>query len=195
MSGREFTQADVEAFQGTEPLVTLVSRIGVTHGWAPESEVHMPGYKKMHKAMHIFIWSPDKREIIVKFNQSGESENMWSSVRTHVYYAEDYYAAAVRELNTKLGLGLSMSAARNRMRFILHQEACIGTKMEHIRLYSFVLNSGEVIKSKEPLMTLPFDSVKYSLHKTDLPVAPVFRMLLSKFAREFTTGYKWREIL
>ncbi len=195
MFGREFTQADVEAFQGTEPLVTLVTRIGVSRGWAPESEVHMPGYKKMHKAMHIFVWSPDRREILIKFNRSGESVNMWSSIRTHVYYAEDYYAAAVRELNTKLGLGLSMNAARNRMRFLFYQEACIGTKMEHIRVYSFVLNSGEVIKSKEPLITLPFDSIKYSLHKVDLSVAPVFRMLLSKFTREFTTGLKWRDML
>ena len=67
--------------------------------------------------------------------------------------------------------------------------------MEHIRVYSFVLNSGEVIKSKEPLITLPFDSIKYSLHKVDLSVAPVFRMLLSKFTREFTTGLKWRDML
>lgn len=195
MFGRDLAQADVEALQSTEPIVTLVNRRGDIRGYAPESEVHKEGSRRQHRALQIFVWSPDRQEILIKFDRSGERVGMWGAVGTHVYYAEDYHAAAMRELNTKLGLGLSLKATNNRLRFVFPHFACIGTKMEHLRVYSFVLNSGEVVKSREPLMALSFDSLKNSIHSINLATAPVFRLLLTKFAREFTTSPNWRNIL
>jgi len=195
MFGRELTQAEVEAMQSSKPMVTLVDRKGHIRGYADEDEIHVRGNRKPHRAMQIFVWSPDKQEIIIKLNRSGECKNMWGAIGTHVYYAEDYIAAAVRELNTKLGLGLSMRAAQGRLRFVFQQDACLGTKMEHIRFYTFVLNSGEVVKSKEPLMSLPFDDIKHSVHEINLVTAPVFRLLISRFIRNFTGGPAWRNIL
>jgi isopentenyldiphosphate isomerase len=195
MFGRNLTRAEAEAMQNAESMVTLVTRKGEVRGWAHEDDVHTFGMRRMHKAMQIFVWSPDREDIIIKFNLSGEREHTWSPVGTHIYFREDYYSAAVRELNAKLGLGLSMNAAQKRMRYVFQQDACIGTKMEHIRVYSFVLNYGEVMKSKEPLLALPFDSIKNSIHNVDLITAPVFRMLISRFSREFTTSPKWRDML
>lgn len=195
MSERELTRADVEALRSNEYVVTLVTRKGDVRGWAHECDIHHAGFRKMHKALFVFVWSPDRRQILIKYNRSGERENMWSAVGTHVYYGEDYYSAAVRELNAKLGLGLSMKAAQSRLRFVFPQEPSIGTQMEHIRVYSFVLNSGEVVKSKEPLLALPFDDIKHCLQEIDLITAPVFRMLISRFAREYTTSPKWRDML
>lgn len=196
MFGKDLIRADVEKMGGIESIVTLVNREGLLRGYAREADVHERGARRMHKAVQVFIWSPDKQQIVIKFNRSGECEKTWGTIATHVYYAEDYYAAMVRELNTKFSLGLSILAAQNRMRLMFNQDACIGTKMEHIRLYSLVLNSGEVVKSKEPMLAVPFDSLRDILYdNSDFVIAPVFRLLFNKFRYKFTTSPRWRDML
>jgi isopentenyldiphosphate isomerase len=178
-----------------EPVVTIVNRKGFPVGYASEKEVHCCNPIDMHRGIQIIVVSADRKEIVARYRTSGEHQFHWVNAGvTHVYYGEEFSDAARREINQGLGLGITKATLENRLKFLFLEKPCLGTNMEFIRVYSLVLNSGEFVKSKDPLQTFTLLNLVNRLDELDR-ISPTFRLIMRNFAEKIVVGSRWRNAL
>ena len=176
-------------------MVTLVNRRGEVIGHAPELEVHMPGQRRKHRGLQVLVWSPDRKELIIRYRSNGEDAEKWANaVITHISQCENFFSAAIRELQTGLGIVLTQAQAIARLRPLFVKEPVLGTKMHLLEVYSFVLYSGEIIVSKDMLKSITFDGVRSMMYGTP-DISPQFRLVINDFRRKFVSGPLWRNRL
>jgi hypothetical protein len=171
-----------------EPVVTIVNRKGLPVGYASEKEVHCSRPIDMHRGIQIIVISADKQEMVARYQTHGEHQFYWGNAGiTHVYYGEEFNTAARREINKSLGLGMTSASLVDRLRFLFLKKPCLGTNMEFIRVYSLVLKSGEFIKSKDPLRTLPLLNINSRLYELDR-ISPTFSLIMRSFVENGSIG-------
>lgn len=120
-----------ESQQSTE-IFDVVDENDRVIGQAPRPEVH--ARKWHHRAIHIFVWN-SRGELLLQFRsrlKKNHPQTWDSSCSGHLSQGQDYFQAAVRELEEEIGLP---EYAGKKICPVFKVATCAQTEQEHVWLF------------------------------------------------------------
>ena len=131
--------------------------------FVPSERVHATYPYLFHRRTHVFVLSPNRRELLLRKTWSSVSWWRWSCMTDHVLAEEGYFSAAGRILEKQLGLEVH----RGKIREISYDsEPRAQNDFEASKVFEYVLPNLTTISSEEQITSLPVDIIKDAINKS-----------------------------
>ena len=179
----EARRAKIKDACGGESLIVIDNEDTVM-AYSPSHFIHDRWPYQKHRRTYVIVLTPGRREIVLR-----KREGVWTSAASrHVYYKENYFEAAVRALEEKIGIE---HVHKGKLKKVVYEKlADAWNDWEASEVYTYVLPNLTELASSSKITSIPIEEFLQSNHGGTI-VHQTFLRLCRKAAH--MGGLRWKK--